>query len=77
MYVTTKNNFPKKFILKVLYLNSTNRNFMSHMEGAISINALIPWHEQILQAISYKLFIYKLFICSSLSYRKNFKARYY
>ena len=36
-----------KFILKVLYLNSTNRNFISLMEGAISINALILWNEHI------------------------------
>ena len=36
-----KVTFQRKFILKVLYLNSTNRNFMSLMEGAVSINALI------------------------------------
>ena len=36
-----KTPFQRKFILKVLYLNSTNRDFISLIEGAISINALI------------------------------------
>ena len=31
----------RKIILKVLYLNSTNINFISLMEDVISINALI------------------------------------
>ena len=39
--------FKRNFILKVLYLNSTNRNFISLMEGVISINALIQWNEDI------------------------------
>ena len=42
-----------KFILKVLYLNSTNRNFISLMKGAISINALILWNEHISQAVNF------------------------
>ena len=46
--------FKRKFILKVLYLNSTNRNFISLMEGAISINALILWNEHISQAVNFK-----------------------
>ena len=47
-----KKTFQRKFILKVLYLNSTNRNFISLMEGAISINALILWNKHILQAVN-------------------------
>ena len=48
MYVTKKKKtFQRKFILKILYLNSTNRKFMSLMEGAISITALILWNEHI------------------------------
>ena len=46
--------FQRKFILKVLYLNSTNRNFISLMEGAISINALILWNEHISQAVNFQ-----------------------
>ena len=46
--------FQKKIILKVLYLNSTNRNFISLMEGAISINALILWNEHISQAVNFQ-----------------------
>ena len=42
-----KKTFQRKFILKILYLNSTNRKFMSLMEGAISITALILWNEHI------------------------------
>ena len=44
----------RKYILKVLYLDSTNRNFISLMEGAISINALILWNEHISQAVNFK-----------------------
>ena len=44
----------KRFILKVLYLNSTNRNFISLMEGAISISALILWYEHTSQAINFQ-----------------------
>ena len=47
-----KINFQRKFVLRVLYLNSTNRNFISLMEGAISINALILWNKHILQAVN-------------------------
>ena len=47
-----KKTFQRKFILKVLYLNSTNRNFISLMEGAISINALILWN--ISQAVNFQ-----------------------
>ena len=46
--------FQKKIILKVLYLNSTNRNFMSLMEGAISINPLILWSEHISQVVNFQ-----------------------
>ena len=46
--------FKRKFILKVLYLSSTNRNFISLMEGAISINALILWNEHISQAVIFQ-----------------------
>ena len=46
--------FQRKLILKVLYLNSTNRNFISLMEGAISINALILWNEHISQAVNFQ-----------------------
>ena len=42
-----KKTFQRKFILKILYLNSTNIKFMSLMEGAISITALILWNEHI------------------------------
>ena len=49
-----KETFQGKFILKVLYLNSTNRNFISLMEGAISINALILWNEHISQAVNFQ-----------------------
>ena len=35
-----KENFQKKLMLKVLYLNSTNGNFISIIEGVISIKAL-------------------------------------
>ena len=49
-----KITFQRKFILKVLYLNSTNRNFISLMEGAISINALILWNEHISQAVIFQ-----------------------
>ena len=48
MYVTKKKKtFQIKFILKILYLNSTNIKFMSLMECAISITALILWNEHI------------------------------
>ena len=47
-----KITFQRKFILKVLYLNSTNRKFISLNEGAISINALILWNEHISHAIN-------------------------
>ena len=49
-----KINFQRKFILRVLYLNSTNRNFISLMEGAISINALILWNKLISQAVNFQ-----------------------
>ena len=49
-----KNNFPQKFILKVLHLNSTNRNFILLMEGAISINALILWNGHISHAVNFQ-----------------------
>ena len=44
----------RKITLKVLYLNSTNRNFISLMEGAISINALILWNKHISQAVNFQ-----------------------
>ena len=43
-----------KFILKVFYLNSTNRNFISLIKGAISINALILWNKHISQAVNFQ-----------------------
>ena len=49
-----KITFQGKFTLKFLYLNSTNRNFISLMEGVISINALILWNEHILQAVNFQ-----------------------
>ena len=42
-----KETFQGKFILKVSYLNSTNRNFTSLMKVAISINALTLRNEHI------------------------------
>ena len=54
MYVTTKNNFQKKIYIKSFNLNSTNRNFISLMEGAISIIALILWNEHISQAVNFQ-----------------------
>ena len=49
-----KITFKRKFILEVLHLNSTNRNFISLMEGAISIIALILWNEHISQAVNFQ-----------------------
>ena len=46
--------FKRKFILKVLHLNSTNRNFISLMKDAISINALILWNEHISKAVIFQ-----------------------
>ena len=46
--------FQRKCILKVLYLNGTNRNFISLREGAVSINALILWNKHISQAINFQ-----------------------
>ena len=46
--------FKRKFILKVLYFSSTNRNFISLMEGAISIDALILWNEHISQTVIFQ-----------------------
>ena len=46
--------FQRKSMLKILYLNSTNRNFISLMEGAISINSLILWNERIFQAVNFQ-----------------------
>ena len=47
-------NLQRKFILKVLYLSGTNRNFISLMEGTISINALILWNEHISYAANFQ-----------------------
>ena len=49
-----KKTFQRKFTLKVLYLSSTSRNFISLMEGAININALILWNEHISQAVNFQ-----------------------
>ena len=49
-----KITFKRKFILNVLYLNSTNKNFISLMEGAISIIALILWNKHISQAVNFQ-----------------------
>ena len=46
--------FQRKFILKVLYLNSTNINLISLMEGAMSINVLILWNKHISQAFNFQ-----------------------
>ena len=49
-----KITFQRKFILKVLHLSSTNRNFVSLIEGAISINALTLWNEHNSHAINFE-----------------------
>ena len=57
MYVTKKKKtFQKKLLLKVLYRNSTNRNFVSLIEGAIRINPLILilWNEHISHAVNFE-----------------------
>ena len=54
MYVTKKIAFQKKFILKALHLNRTNRNFVSLIELATSINVLILWNEYIPHAVNFK-----------------------
>ena len=54
MYVMTKITFHRKFILKVLYLKSTNRNFVSDLECVISVNALMLWNEHISHAVSFE-----------------------
>ena len=54
MYVIKNITFQGKFILKVLSLNSTNRNFISLTEGATSINALILWNEHISHAANFE-----------------------
>ena len=46
--------FQRKFILKVLCLNSTNGNFISLIEGTISINALILWNKHISEALNFQ-----------------------
>ena len=46
--------FQRKFILKALYLDSTKRNFISLMDSAISMNALILWNEHISQAVNFQ-----------------------
>ena len=50
----TKITFHRKFILKVLYLKSTNRNFVSDLECVISVNALMLWNEHISHAVSFE-----------------------
>ena len=49
-----KITFQRKFILKVLYLNSTNINLISLMEGAMSIDALILWNKHISQTFNFQ-----------------------
>ena len=49
-----KKTFQRKLILKVLYLNGTNRNFISLIEGAISINALLLWNEHTSHAVNFE-----------------------
>ena len=54
MYVTKKDNFPKKIYIKSFTSHSTNRNLVSLIEGAISINALILWNEHISHAVNFE-----------------------
>ena len=54
MVVTKKKTFQRQLILKFLHLNSSNRNFISLTEGAISINALILWNELISHAVKFE-----------------------
>ena len=49
-----KITFQRKLILKVLLLNSTSRNFVSLIEGVISINALILWNKHISHAVNFE-----------------------
>ena len=49
-----RTTFQRKLVLKVLYLNSTNRKLISLIEGAISINALILWDEHISHAVNFE-----------------------
>ena len=49
-----KKTFQRKLILKVLYLNSTSRNFISLTEGATSINGLMLWNEHISHAVNFE-----------------------
>ena len=46
--------FQRKFIVEVLHLNNTNRNFISLTEAALSINALILWNEPISHAVNFE-----------------------
>ena len=54
MVVTKKKTFQRQLILKFLYLNSTNRNFIPLTEGTININALILWNELISHAVKFE-----------------------
>ena len=49
-----KITFQRKFILNVLHLNDTNRNFISLIEEVIRINALILWNEHISRAVNFE-----------------------
>ena len=46
--------FQRTFIVEVLHLNNTNRNFISLTEAALSINALILWNEHISHAVNFE-----------------------
>ena len=51
-----KITFQRKLILKVLYLNSTTRDFISFvsLEGTISINASIVWNQHISHTVDFQ-----------------------
>ena len=49
-----KLTFQRKLILIVLYFNSINRNFISLIEGAISINGLVLSNDHISHAVNFE-----------------------
>ena len=46
--------FQRKLVLAVLYINSSNRNFIPFIESVVSINALILWNKQISHAVNFE-----------------------
>ena len=49
-----KITFQRNFILNVLHLNDTNRNFISLIKEVIRINALILWNEHISHVVNFE-----------------------